>query len=90
MNQVYLESEFEPAYAKNQALLIAGIKYDEKQYKTTILINTVRQLMKSGTAGDEARLLENLQGLLQQGARLDVSDSDGRDCMAYAIMANSL
>lgn len=90
VNQVYLESAFEPAYAKNQSQLIAGIQYDSDQYKTTISINTVRQLIKSGTPGDEATLLENLQGLLKQGAKLDVSDSDGRDCMAYAIMANSL
>ena len=90
VNQVYPESEFEPAYAKNQSLLLPGIKYEGKQYRTTMLINTARQLLKSGNAADESTLLDNLQGLLKQGAKLDVSDSDGRDCMAYAIMANSL
>lgn len=89
MNQVYLESGFEPAYDKNQSQLVAGIKYEDKQYKTTMLINTARHLLRSGTAGDETTLLENLQGLLKQGAKLDISDSDGRDCMAYAVMANS-
>jgi len=29
-------------------------------------------------------------GLLTQGARLNVTDSDGRDAMAYAVMSNNL
>lgn len=50
----------------------------------------VRQLADSGEEEDEARLVANLRGLLQRGAKFNVHDSDGRDAMSYAILDNNL
>jgi len=50
----------------------------------------VRQLVDSGEEEDEARLVANLRGLLQRGAKFNVHDSDGRDAMSYAVLSNNL
>jgi ankyrin repeat protein len=50
----------------------------------------VRQLADSGEEGAEARLVANLRGLLQHGAKFNVHDSDGRDAMSYAVLNNDL
>lgn len=92
VNLLYPEPDFEPAYKGEIKSLMKehSAKYDESVYKTTILINMVRQLADSGEEEDEARLVANLRGLLQRGAKFNVHDSDGRDAMSYAVLNNNL
>lgn len=82
INQLYFEDSFEPAFDLKRS------GYG-KQYKTTILINMVRQLLKKGEVDQTNLLINNLQGLLRKGALFKQLDSDGRDALAYAIMANN-
>jgi ankyrin repeat protein len=93
LNLLYPETDFEPAYKEDTQSLQKGTiadQYDKSVYKTTILINLVRQLAGSGDKQDEERLTASLIGLLQRGARFNISDSDGRDAMAHAILNNNL
>ena len=58
---------------------------EEKNYKCSILINIIRH-----SAVDMEYMRPNLQCLFEFGARLDVTDSHGRDALMYAIMHNDL
>lgn len=47
----------------------------------------IRQTLTSKT---KTILSQNLQALVQRGAKFDIVDTDGRDVMAHAVMGNSL
>lgn len=60
-------------------------EYDSKgKYMTSPLINLVRR------NGKNEILRNNLIGLIEYGAKLNVVDSDGRDAIMHAIMNNNV
>ena len=88
INHIYIEDSFSPDF-KNSGILKAK-KYDKKEYKTTVLINMVRQLLKKKNVEDEKLLLSNLSILFKHNIDINLTDSDGRDAITYAIMNNSV
>ena len=93
MNAQYPEEDFKPAYGGellDQVSEDLQGSYNRDHYRSTVLINLVRQLARQGGDADQSRLRHGIMGLLTQGARLNVRDSDGRDAMAYAVMSNNL
>ena len=59
--------------------------YDPKgKYYSTPLINLIRR------NGKNEILRNNIIGLIEYGAKLNVYDSDGRDPVMYAIMNNNV
>jgi ankyrin repeat protein len=55
-----------------------------------VLINMVRQLLKKKNVEDEKLLLSNLSILFKHNIDINLTDSDGRDAITYAIMNNSV
>ena len=63
---------------------------DSQNYKCTILINVIRNLTQITDQKEfNQRVLPNVLGLLKVGASLNIADSDGRDCIMYAVMSNN-
>ena len=63
---------------------------DPQNYKCTILINVIRHLAHiTNQEQFNQKVLPNVLGLLKVGASLNIADSDGRDCMMYAVMSNN-
>lgn len=63
---------------------------DSQNYKCTILINVIRNLTHITDQKEfNQRVLPNVLGLLKVGASLNIADSDGRDCIMYAVMSNN-
>lgn len=86
VNFVYPEDSFKPAFTEDQIgkdKLAQG--YDPKKpYKCTILINMIRQ-----APSFEMVIRNNILGLLESKAKLNVVDSDGRDALMHAIISNN-
>lgn len=58
--------------------------YDPRgKYYSSILINLIRKNPK------QEILRNNIIGLIEHGAKINVSDSDGRDPIMHAIMNNN-
>ena len=64
--------------------------YEEENYKTTVLLNLVRQMVGKSDELTQTRLKNSVLGMMNYNARLDVVDSDGRDAMSYAILHNNM
>lgn len=65
-------------------------RVDPQNYKCTILINVIRNLAHMTDQQEfNLKVLPNVLGLLKVGASLNIADSDGRDCMMYAVMSNN-
>ena len=63
---------------------------DPQNYKCIILINVIRNLAHiTNQEQFNQKVLPNVLGLLKVGASLNIADSDGRDCMMYAVMSNN-
>ena len=63
---------------------------DSQNYKCTILINVIRNLAHiTNQEQFNQKVLPNVLGLLKVGASLNIADSDGRDCIMYAVMSNN-
>ena len=90
MVTLYPESDFEPAYKNQRELLLNPGIYEGENYKTTVLLNLVRQMVGKSDEAAQKRLRNAVLGLMNYGASLDVLDSDGRDVMSYAILHNNL
>ncbi len=84
VNVVYPEDHYKPALKEEELLEEHLGSYDVKgQYYCTPLIN----LMRLNPQNEVMR--NNLIGLIEFGAKLDVTDSDGRDPLMHAIMKNN-
>lgn len=82
MNFVYPEECFKPAFKDEELEELDD--YDPKgKYYATPLINLIRQ------EPNNEILRNNLIGLIEYGAKLDVVDSDGRDPIMHAIINNN-
>lgn len=90
MDVVYPESDFEPAYKNHKGLLLNQGPYDGENYKTTVLLNIVRQIVGQSDERAQKRLRNTVLGMMNYGASLGTVDSDGRDVMSYAILHNNL
>ena len=84
VNFVYPEKLFKPAL-KDEDLDDDYLgSYDPKgEYLCTPLINLIRQNPQNET------MRNNLIGLLEFGAKVDITDSDGRDPIMHAIMKDN-
>jgi len=81
VNFIYPEEIFKPALKEEE---VHDPNYDPKgKYYCTPLINLIRQNPKNEI------IRQNLIGLIEFGARLDVLDSDGRDPIMHAIINNN-
>ena len=81
VNCVYPEESFKPALREEEVI---NWSYDPRgAYRCTPLINLLRQNPKNEV------MRQNLIGLIEFGARLDVVDSDGRDPIMHAIITNN-
>lgn len=58
----------------------------ENPYYTRAIIDQVRQSSNIS----EVICKNNIQGLLKYGAKLDLTDSDKRDSLMYAVMDNNI
>lgn len=82
VNFVYPEKTFKPGYKQED---VDDEDYDPKgQYKTTFLINVIRQCT------DPKMKIENIIGLIENGAKLNRVDSDGKDPIMYTIQQNDI
>ena len=59
------------------------------EYRCTLLLNLIRQLAHTECAADTSILRSGLLGLMHFGAKLNITDSDQRDAMSYAVMSNN-
>ena len=91
MNHVYPESNYKPAYNDNNQMQIDSKDQDDNSpYLCSFLINLVRQLANKKGEHDIKILRNGILALIQFGARLDITDNDGRDAMTYAVMSNNV
>jgi hypothetical protein len=84
VNFVYPENLFKPAHKEEELDEENLASYDTKgQYYCSPLINLIRQNPQNEV------MRNNLIGLLEFGAKLDVVDSDGRDPIMHAIIRDN-
>jgi ankyrin repeat protein len=85
VNVVYPENHYKPSL-KDEDLMEEHLgEYDPKgQYYCTPLINLLRLNPQNET------MRNNMIGLLEFGAKLDIVDSDGRDPIMHAIVKNNV
>lgn len=84
VNIVYPEGHYKPALKEEELEEDALGSYDPTgQYYCTPLINLLRQNPQNET------MRNNLIGLIEFGAKLNITDSDGRDPVMHAIMKNN-
>ena len=82
VNFVFPEPDYKPDLKDEEVEDLES--YDPKgKYFTTALINTIRREPNNET------LRNNIIGLIEFGAKLNVVDSDGRDAVMHAIIANN-
>ena len=82
VNFVFPEPDFKPDFKDEELEDLDS--YDPKgKYQTTALINTIRRQPANEI------LRNNIIGLIEFGAKLDVVDSDGRDAVMHAIINNN-
>ena len=85
VNVVYPESHYKPALKEEDLDEANFDTYDPKgDYFCTPLINLIRLNPQNET------MRNNLIGLIEFGAKLNVTDSDGRDPIMHAIMKNNV
>ena len=80
VNVVYPEGSYKPALKDEDLEEEHLASYDSKKYYCTPLIN----LMRLNPTNEIMR--NNLIGLIEFGAKLNITDSDGRDPIMHAIM----
>lgn len=84
VNVVYPENHYKPGLRDEELEEEHLASYDPKgQYFCTPIIN----LMRLNSQNEIMR--NNLIGLVEFGARLDITDSDGRDAIMHAIMKDN-
>ena len=85
MNIVYPENLYKPALKEEELMEDHLGSYDTKgQYYCTPLINLIRLNPQNET------MRNNLIGLIEFGAKLNFTDSDGSDAIMHAIMKNNI
>ena len=85
MNVIYPENHYKPALKEEDLMEDHLGSYDTKgQYYCTPLINLLRLNPPNDT------LRNNLIGLIEFGAKVNFTDSDGRDPIMHAIMKNNI
>ena len=84
VNVVYPEAHYKPALKEDELEEDHLGSYDPSgQYYCTPIINLLRLNPQNET------MRNNLIGLIEFGAKLDITDSDGRDPVMHAIMKDN-
>jgi ankyrin repeat protein len=82
VNFVYPEELYKPAFKDEELIELDDYDPNGKHYSTP-LINVIRN-----NATNEI-LRNNIIGLIEYGAKLNVLDSDGRDPIMHAVITNN-
>ena len=84
MNHIYPETHYKPGLREDELDLEQNDDYDPKgPYYCTPLINLLRLNPQNET------MRNNLIGLIEFGAKLNITDSDGRDPVMHAIIKDN-
>lgn len=85
MNIIYPEKLYKPAFKEDEVdEQHMGSYQPEGKYFTTPLINVIRLNQENDVQ------CQNIMGLMEYGAKLNIVDSDGRDPLMHAIMNNNV
>ena len=66
-----------------------NIDNNNQKYKSTILLFSIRHLLKEGTINELLKYYLFYKKLIQNGASISIKDSYGKTCLHYIIMENN-